>query len=158
MLCGVNTALRLVTSDGDHRPPSRSVRSLLLQTRAEIDEALGMLEAQERPAAAAGGSHAVIAELAGMTAERPALLRGPVQQLRDLDAAQRSEYLATLRAYFDAGQDVQRASRAMFVHRNTMRYRLSRIRTLTGLDLGDPVDRLVAELQLRLHDLRGAAS
>ena len=32
------------------------------------------------------------------------------------------------------------------------------IRALTGLDLRDPVDRLVAELQLRLHDLRGAAS
>jgi hypothetical protein len=36
----------------------------------------------------------------------------------------------------------------MSVHPNTIRYRLRRVRKLTGIDLDDPDDRLVAWLQL----------
>lgn len=43
-----------------------------------------------------------------------------------------------------------KAAQRLFVHRNTMHYRLRKIQDLCGLDLADPDERLVAELQLRL--------
>ena len=43
-----------------------------------------------------------------------------------------------------------RRGEAIFVHPNTFRYRLRRLTEISGLDLDDPVQRLVAELQLRI--------
>lgn len=132
----------------------------LAAERAEIDRLLDVLAAERGPAVARSADHrsrAVLAELADTAARRPRLLRGPVHRLAELDAAGGSRYLETLRAYFDARQDVVGAARSLYLHRNTVRYRLGRIRTLTGLDLDDHADRLVAELQLRLHDLDAAA-
>ena len=42
--------------------------------------------------------------------------------------------METLRAYLDCDLDVGRAARALYVHPNTVRYRLRRIGELTGLD------------------------
>ncbi|MGD9525839.1 PucR family transcriptional regulator [Pseudonocardia sp.] len=135
-------------------------RAELALHRAEIDRLLDVLAGEPGPAVAEVADHrsrSVLAELAGTAAERPRLLRGPVQRLREIDAADGTRYLETLRAYFDARQDVMRAARSLHLHRNTLRYRLGRIRALAGLDLDDHADRLVAELQLRLHDLVGTA-
>ena len=56
-------------------------------------------------------------------------------------AATRSagELTATLRAYFESGLHVERAAERLFVHPNTMRYRLGRFEELTGASLRDPV-------------------
>ena len=43
-----------------------------------------------------------------------------------------------------------KAAEALLLHPNTLRYRLRRMQELTGLDLKDPTDRLVAELQLHI--------
>jgi DNA-binding PucR family transcriptional regulator len=42
--------------------------------------------------------------------------------------------LETLRAYLDSDLDVGRTAEALWVHPNTVRYRLRRISDLTGLD------------------------
>jgi len=44
-----------------------------------------------------------------------------------------------LRAYFECGLHVERAAERLFVHPNTMRYRLARFEELTGAGLRDPV-------------------
>jgi DNA-binding PucR family transcriptional regulator len=44
----------------------------------------------------------------------------------------------TLRALFAAGGNASEAADRMFLHRNSMLYRLERIQKLTGLDLKDP--------------------
>ena len=49
------------------------------------------------------------------------------------------ELTATLRAYFECGLHVERAAVRLFVHPNTMRYRLGRFEELTGASLRDPV-------------------
>ena len=49
------------------------------------------------------------------------------------------ELTATLRAYFECGLHVERAALQLFVHPNTMRYRLGRFEELTGASLRDPV-------------------
>jgi len=45
------------------------------------------------------------------------------------------ETLQTIQAFFDNNLNVSETSRKLFVHRNTLVYRLEKIRKLTGLDL-----------------------
>jgi DNA-binding PucR family transcriptional regulator len=58
----------------------------------------------------------------------------------------------SLLAYLDALGDVQAAAAASHVHPNTLCYRLRRVGDVAGLDLGDPLLRLFAGLQLRLSE------
>lgn len=89
-------------------------------------------------------------ELLRFVRDRPHLMAGPVATLWQIDQRRGTEYTRTLAAYFDAYGDPVTAARALTVHRNTLKYRLNRIRELTGLDLhvGGPA-RLIAELQTR---------
>jgi hypothetical protein len=50
-----------------------------------------------------------------------------------------AELTASLRAYFDSGQHIERAAETLFVHPNTLRYRIGRFEQLTGANLRDPV-------------------
>jgi carbohydrate diacid regulator len=45
------------------------------------------------------------------------------------------ETLTTIQAFFENNLNVSETSRKLFVHRNTLVYRLEKIRKLTGLDL-----------------------
>lgn len=56
----------------------------------------------------------------------------------------------TLRAFFDADCSQRVAAERLFVHHKTLRYRLERIRGLTGLDLSRHEDRMRADFALRL--------
>ena len=69
-----------------------------------------------------------------------------VRPLVERDRERRSDLVSTLRAYFASGGNASEAADQMFLHRNSMLYRLSRIQELTGLDLKDPD----ASLALRL--------
>lgn len=52
--------------------------------------------------------------------------------LRPLDG--RNELLATLETWFDCDRDRQRAARALFIHPNTLDYRLQQVADRTGID------------------------
>jgi purine catabolism regulator len=69
-----------------------------------------------------------------------------VRPLVEHDQERRSDLVRTLRAYFAAAANASQAADRMFLHRNSMLYRLARIQDLTGLDLKDPS----ASLALRL--------
>jgi sugar diacid utilization regulator len=56
----------------------------------------------------------------------------------------------TLTAYFQQGQSLEAAARALFVHPNTVRYRLRQASELTGLAATDPRDALTLQLALVL--------
>jgi DNA-binding PucR family transcriptional regulator len=75
---------------------------------------------------------------------------GRVDALRQHDLQHGTAYVETLSAYFSAFGYVPLAAKRIFVHPNTFRYRLRRLTEISGLDLGDPVERLVAELQLHI--------
>lgn len=47
------------------------------------------------------------------------------------------ELAVTLEHYLNAGGDIQKAARALHIHRSTMYYRMERIRDTTGCDLAD---------------------
>ena len=78
------------------------------------------------------------------------LRSGPVETLRQHDEQKGTSYVATLEAYFSAFGYVPLAAKTIFVHPNTFRYRLRRLTEISGLNLDDPLERLVAELQLRI--------
>jgi DNA-binding PucR family transcriptional regulator len=80
----------------------------------------------------------------------PELAEGKVTALAQQDAEKGTAWVPTLRAYFDAFGDMSKAAAEVSVHPNTFRYRMRRITEVFGLDLNDPDERLVAELQLRL--------
>ena len=58
--------------------------------------------------------------------------------------------LETLAVYLRENANLRRSAEALFVHVNTVTYRLRRIETLTSLSLGDGSDRLVAQLAIEV--------
>ena len=71
-----------------------------------------------------------------------------IEPLREYDRTRRSDLMLTLKTYFAAGGNASEAADRLFLHRNSMLYRLERIQKLTGLDLRD--DRVALALQLGL--------
>ncbi|SEQ73646.1 DNA-binding transcriptional regulator, PucR family [Microlunatus flavus] len=62
--------------------------------------------------------------------------------------------LDTLVTFLDQGLQVEAAARALFVHANTVRYRLRRIHEVTGYSPTDPRDAYALRLALTLGRLR----
>jgi DNA-binding PucR family transcriptional regulator len=63
------------------------------------------------------------------------------------------QVLETVAAYLDAGRSVEAAARKLFVHPNTVRYRLRRARELTGWDPLDPREGYVLQMALTVGRL-----
>lgn len=59
-------------------------------------------------------------------------------------------YLRTLAVYLRENGSLQRAAALLHVHPNTVTYRLNRVAEITGLDLGQYRDRLMAEVALEI--------
>jgi purine catabolism regulator len=77
-----------------------------------------------------------------------------IRTLAESDAARRSDLLLTLEAYLDAGRNMQEAANRLFLHRNTLRQRLTRIEELCDLDLGDALTCLNLHVALKERKLR----
>jgi purine catabolism regulator len=69
------------------------------------------------------------------------------------DAEHRSNLVQTVREYFDHHGNVSQTAEALFIHRNTLLYRLERIQELTGHDLNQSDQRLALHLALKLWQL-----
>lgn len=77
---------------------------------------------------------------------------GPVFEY---DTRRRTDLVATVQAYFDAGSSPARAAEALRVHVNTVTQRLERVGRLLGKDWTSPSRALEVQLALRLHRLTG---
>jgi PucR C-terminal helix-turn-helix domain/GGDEF-like domain len=95
-------------------------------------------------------ARAVLLDLLELVAERADLREGALARLLAEDADRADEHRATLRAYLDCSGNISRAAARLGIHPNTLRYRISRLVEHSGLDLNDPDERLVTELQLRM--------
>ncbi len=58
--------------------------------------------------------------------------------LLDYDAGKGSELVDTLSRYLECGRSYEATTSALAIHRSTLKYRLRRIREISGHDLGDP--------------------
>ena len=126
-----------------------------------LNEARTALSAAHR----LGGEHAFLYEELGIvrlllgSGDDPDLLTfieevtGP---LLTYDRESDGSLVRTLRAFFDADCSQRVAAERLFIHHKTLRYRLERIKQLTGLDLSRHEDRMRADVALRLLQVSGA--
>jgi len=82
--------------------------------------------------------------------------QGTIGKLASYDAKSDGELLRTLDAYFSSHGSPTEAAERLHVHRNTLLYRLQRIRSIAGIDLEDPEVRLSLQLALRIRRIREA--
>jgi purine catabolism regulator len=65
------------------------------------------------------------------------------------------ELIRTLEVYFERNGNLKKTAHALYIHRNTLIYRLERIHEITGLDLDNPETRLAMQLTLHIHKMLG---
>lgn len=89
------------------------------------------------------------------TGEREAdrFVRQWLGALLDYDARHRTELVATLARYLESGGSYDATSEVLQIHRSTVRYRLQRIREITGHDLSDVETRLNLHVAIRIRDV-----
>jgi DNA-binding PucR family transcriptional regulator len=66
------------------------------------------------------------------------------------DIENKTNYAESVTAWLDAVGDIALAAESLFIHANTLRYRLRRVEDLFDLNLNNPDDRLAVWMQLRL--------
>lgn len=69
-------------------------------------------------------------------------------------AALNGDLLDTLSAFLDVGSSMEATARALFVHPNTVRYRLKRVQQVTGYSPTDPREAYVLRIALTLGRLQ----
>lgn len=69
--------------------------------------------------------------------------------LLDYDARKGSQLVATVSAYLDAGGNYDATAEALSMHRSGLKYRLQRIRDVSGYDLNDPETQFNLQLASR---------
>ena len=77
-------------------------------------------------------------------------------RLLSYDSTHQAELVPTLAAYLDRGGRYDDTAQALSIHRNTLRYRLTRITEISGHDLTDVETKLNLHLSTRAWRLRGA--
>jgi sugar diacid utilization regulator len=73
--------------------------------------------------------------------------------LLDYDATSRSDLVTTLWQYLECGGNYDATARALLIHRSTLRYRLRRIREISGLDIGAVNTRLNLHIATRARQV-----
>jgi sugar diacid utilization regulator len=89
--------------------------------------------------------------LSGMkdTASVERFARAWLRALLDYDARKNAELVATLTEYLEHGGSYEGTARALWIHRNTLKYRLQRIREISGHELSDPDTRFNLQVATR---------
>ncbi|HEX8221718.1 MAG TPA: helix-turn-helix domain-containing protein [Chloroflexia bacterium] len=82
--------------------------------------------------------------------QKAAYYLGLIEPLRRYDREHNGDLLKTLSAYLRHGGNSVRTANALFIHRNSLRYRLARLQALTSLDPDDPDARLALQIALVL--------
>jgi sugar diacid utilization regulator len=107
------------------------------------------------------GIYRILSSVSNLT-EVERFMREKLGALIDYDADHRSALVLTLARYFDCGCKYDETAERMTIHRSTLKYRLQRIRELTGYNLNDGSIRfdlhLATRIWLTLEALTGPAS
>lgn len=127
-------------------------------SRAEADRVLDAVE--RSPDRGPGWDVATISDVRSrvLVSETLALLRGDpslrdprVSRLVEHDRAGGADLVHSLLAYLEAFGDARAAAERLHIHPNTLRYRVRRAASVSGIDLGDPGERLFTQLQLLME-------
>lgn len=124
------------------------------RSRADADLALHIARARDRDVVMAAELSAwrLLAPAADTSALRERA-EWVLQPLLSADATHGRDDLATLRAWLANDRHRARTAAALFVHENTVSYRVRRIGEILGVDLADPEVRFQIELAVRTLEL-----
>ncbi|GJF30781.1 transcriptional regulator [Kitasatospora sp. NE20-6] len=92
----------------------------------------------------------LVSEVLALLQDHPGLRDPRLAALAGYDRRHGTRLAESVLAWLDALGEVRVAADALHIHPNTLRYRVRRAEQLTGLDLAQPQQRLLAMLQLRL--------
>jgi len=82
--------------------------------------------------------------------EKNRFLKNSLIPLLKYDKAHNTELLKTLKAFFEENGNLTNVAKKIYVHYNTVHYRLKRIEKITGLSLDNPDDKLNLEIALKM--------
>lgn len=71
-------------------------------------------------------------------------------KVRKNDLTYRNDLLVTLNTYLSCNSNIQQASAQLFIHRQTLRYRLKKVEKILDIDLHDPNIKLKLQLALSI--------
>lgn len=94
--------------------------------------------------------------IGGILAEHSALANfyhPAVEKIRAYDAEHNSNLLETLKEYLTYPDNPGLAAEHLYIHKNTLFYRMSKIRELFGLNLSNGEERLILHLSLKFMEL-----
>ena len=106
-----------------------------------------------------GGTREPVRVLEAVRTERALAGDGPARRAlvdrvhRPLSLASQGALLDTATAYLECGGSLEATARMLFVHANTVRYRVARIAEVTGYDLGTPREAWAVRMGLALGRL-----
>ncbi|MFV2196055.1 helix-turn-helix domain-containing protein [Nocardiopsis sp. LOL_012] len=101
-------------------------------------------------------SKVLISETLAYLRDDPSLRDPRVSRLVEHDRSGGADLVHSLLVYLEAFGDARVAAERLHIHPNTLRYRVRRATSISGIDLGDPGERLFTQLQLLL-ELHGPA-
>jgi len=76
-----------------------------------------------------------------------------IESLCKYDEQKDGELIETLKMYFECGGNLKKVSERMYIHYNTILYRIHKIQQITNLDLSNPNDRLNLEVSLKIMSI-----
>ncbi|MEV0170296.1 helix-turn-helix domain-containing protein [Streptomyces sp. NPDC050803] len=120
--------------------------------RAEADRILGVVAddpGREVATYADARAAVVLGEILDLLRSRPEIRDPALDVLIRHDRKYGGQLCESLLGYLDAFGDVRTVAQRLHIHPNTLRYRIRRAVALSGIDLDDPAQRLVAMLELR---------
>ena len=71
----------------------------------------------------------------------------------EYDESNNTDYLQFIKLFLENGANVQQLANSMFVHRNTIHYKMNKIKEIAGINLGDLDDLLKLKLSLYIKNI-----
>jgi sugar diacid utilization regulator len=138
-----------------------NVPSALPKSFSEAERALHVLEASVNPLGGRRFDELGVYRIFDPGDERPEV-RGFVTEwlgpLMLYDRKRNSDLVRTLAHYLDSGGNYDLTAQSLNIHRSTLRYRLKRIREISGRDMHDVDTRLNLHLATKVRDVVGVGS
>src|SRR5205807_10400492 len=91
-------------------------------------------------------------------AELQRFYSAPLEPLIAYDEQYETELVQTLETFLDCDGNVAQTAQRLYTHRHTVRYRLERVRELSGLDVGSSDGRERLSLGLKAMRVLGIAA
>ena len=149
VLAAVSSPCRVPADYSRGCDEATQVLRCLASLREGQNAALSLLAADDL-----GASRLLLNMVDGGDAAR--FTRNALGSLLDGDSRLAAQLLYTVRVFFDSGRSVRTSAKRLGLHENTIRYRLSRVLDLTGLDVTSDTDaQLTVQVALSILHIQG---